>query len=173
MRTCCAIRRFLRPSASDFPEVESAQSGDVDSKVRVTANHRLILSVAVPIQHYKQVLGVVLATTDGDDIQQSLFQIRLTIFQAFAFALAITILLSLYLAGTIARPIRRPSPPPPIACVVGSGRLVATIPDLTSRGDEIGDLSARLARHDRGVAGVAWAPSRLSPPMSRMRSRTP
>ena len=76
----------------------------------------------------------------------SLFKVRLTIFQAFAFALTITIILSLYLAGTIARPIRR------LAAAAdrvrrGRGRR-HTIPDLTARGDEIGDLSRRPARHD-------------------------
>ncbi len=53
-----------------------------------------------------------------------------------------TVLLSLYLAGTIARPIRR------LAEAAervrrGHGRQMA-IPDFTRRGDEIGDLSGAL-----------------------------
>jgi two-component system sensor histidine kinase ChvG len=68
--------------------------------------------------------------------------VRLTIFQAFALSLAITIALSLYLAGTIARPIRV------LAAAAdrvrrGHGRR-HTIPDLGGRHDEIGELAGAL-----------------------------
>lgn len=132
----------IHPRATDYPEVMQAQNGEAAWAVRAIRGHRLLLSTAVPVQHYKQVLGVVMVSSTGDDIAQSLFKVRLTIFQAFVFALTITITLSLYLAGTIARPIRR------LAAAAdrvrrGHGRR-HTIPDLTKRGDEIGELSGAL-----------------------------
>jgi two-component system sensor histidine kinase ChvG len=109
-----------------------------------------LLSTAVPVQRYKQVLGAVMVSSSGDDIAKSLFKVRLTIFQAFAFALVITITLSLYLAGTIARPIRR------LAAAAervrrGHGRH-PSIPDLTRRRDEIGELSGAL----RDMTEALW-----------------
>lgn len=138
------------PKATDYPEVMQAQNGDSAWAVRAMRGHRLLLSTAVPVQHYKQVLGVVMVSSTGDDIAQSLFKVRLTIFQAFAFALTITVTLSLYLAGTIARPIRR------LAAAAdrvrrGHGRR-HTIPDLTRRGDEIGELSGAL----RDMTEALW-----------------
>ena len=138
------------PKANDYPEVIQALNGDAAWAVRAMRGHRLLLTTAVPVQHYKQVLGVVMVSSSGDDIAQALFKVRLTIFQAFAFALTITVTLSVYLAGTIARPIRR------LAAAAervrrGQGRR-HTIPDLTRRGDEIGELSGAL----REMTEVLW-----------------
>ncbi|PKU23382.1 histidine kinase [Telmatospirillum siberiense] len=138
-----------RPLASDYNEVTQALAGDPAWAIR-TRNHRLLLSTAVPVQRYKQVLGAVMVSSSGDDIAKSLFKVRLTIFQAFAFALVITITLSLYLAGTIARPIRR------LAAAAervrrGHGRH-PSIPDLTRRHDEIGELSGAL----RDMTEALW-----------------
>jgi two-component system sensor histidine kinase ChvG len=68
----------------------------------------------------------------------------------FAVALGLTVLLSIYLAGTIARPVRR------LAAAAdrvrrGHGREVS-IPDFTNRGDEIGDLSGAL----REMTATLW-----------------
>jgi two-component system sensor histidine kinase ChvG len=132
----------MHPNAADYSEVGKALGGDSAWTVRRNGERRLILSAAVPVQHYKQVLGALMVTETGDDIAQSLFKVRLTIFQAFGIALGVTILLSLYLAGTIARPIRR------LAAAAESVRRARgrrhTIPDLSRRGDEIGDLSGAL-----------------------------
>lgn len=135
-------REKAHPKASDFHEVMDALGGESAWAVRSMRGHRLLLTTAVPVQRYKQVLGAVLVSSSGDDIAQSLFKVRLTIFQAFAFALTITVTLSLYLAGTIAKPIRL------LAAAAdrvrrGQGKRHA-IPDLTERGDEIGELSGAL-----------------------------
>ena len=77
--------------------------------------------------------------------------VRFDILKVFGVALAITVLLSLYLAGTIARPIRRLAE---IAERVrrGQGRQI-DIPDFTRRRDEIGDLSGAL----RDMTEALWA----------------
>jgi two-component system sensor histidine kinase ChvG len=131
-----------RARASDFAEVVGALGGRSGALVRTRAGGGLVLSVAVPVQRYKQVGGAVLITADGTNVARSLFQVRLAIFQAFAIALGLTIGLSLYLAGTIARPVRR------LALAAdrvrhGHGRA-PVIPDLSRRGDEIGELSIAL-----------------------------
>ncbi len=136
--------------AIDFREVMKALGGDAGSGLRVTADHTLLLSTAVPVQHYKRVLGAVMVSSTGEDIAQALFKVRLTIFEAFAFALAITTTLSLYLAGTIARPLRR------LAAAAervrrGHGRR-HVIPDLTARDDEIGELSGAF----RDMTETLW-----------------
>lgn len=139
-----------RPNASDYPEVMAALAGETAWAVRRMRNRNLLLTTAVPVQHYKQILGAVMLSSNGNDIAESLFKVRLTIFQAFAFALLITITLSLYLAGTIARPIRR------LAAAAdrvrrGHGRR-HNIPDLTHRRDEIGELSEAL----RDMTDALW-----------------
>ena len=131
-----------RARASDFAEVVTALDGRSRALVRTRSGGGLVLSVAVPVQRYKQVRGAVLITADGIGIARSLFQVRLAILQAFALSLCLTVGLSLYLAGTIARPVRR------LALAAervrhGQGRA-ALIPDLSRRGDEIGELSVAL-----------------------------
>jgi two-component system sensor histidine kinase ChvG len=143
-------REIRHPHASEFPEVMRALAGDPTGTLRKTQDGRLLLSAAVPVQRYKRILGAVQVTNPGDDIAQRLFQVRLTIFQAGAISLAITIALSLYLAGTIARPIRV------LAAAAdrvrrGSGRR-HLIPDLGGRRDEIGDLAGAL----RDMTEVMW-----------------
>ncbi|WP_414533246.1 stimulus-sensing domain-containing protein [Magnetospirillum fulvum] len=131
-----------RARASDFAEVATALDGRSGAQVRTRPGGGLVLSVAVPVQRYKQVGGAVLITADGTNVTRALFQVRLAIFQVFAVALGLTIALSLYMAGTIARPIRR------LALAAervrhGQGRALL-IPDLSRRGDEIGELSLAL-----------------------------
>lgn len=169
-------RESPHPKANDYPEVIQALNGDAAWAVRAMRGHRLQLTTAVPVQHYKQVLGAVMVSSSGDDIAQSLFKVRLTIFQAFAFALTITIGLSLYLAGTIARPIRR------LAAAAdrvrrGHGRR-HTIPDLSKRGDEIGELSGALRemtetlwrRMDAVEAFAADVAHEIKNPLTSLRS---
>jgi len=100
-----------------------------------------MFSVAIPIQRYKQVLGVVMLSTGSSEIEEELRTVRLELLRIFGVALLVTVLLSFYLAGTIARPIRRLA----AAAERARGRRARVeIPDFTRRGDEIGDLSGSL-----------------------------
>ncbi len=137
--------------AADYPEVLQALDGEPASALRVDRNDALVLSVAVPVQRYRQVLGALMLTAGGEAIDSAVRDVRLSILKVFGAALGITVLLSLYLAGTIARPVhllaeaaervRR-----------GQGRQ-KEIPDFTRRGDEIGDLSGVL----REMTEALWA----------------
>jgi len=137
--------------AGDYPEVRRAFAGNLSSMVRLDRAHgALVLTVAVPVQHYRQVLGVVLLSSGSAEIEQAVRAVRFEILKVFGIALGVTVLLSLYLAGTIARPVRR------LAAAAervrrGPGRQVS-IPDFTARGDEIGELSGAL----REMTGALW-----------------
>jgi two-component system sensor histidine kinase ChvG len=137
--------------AGDYPEVLQALAGEPANALRVDRNGGLVLSVAVPVQRYRQVLGAVMLTSNGDAIDAAVRDVRFSILKVFGAALAVTILLSLYLAGTIARPVHR------LAEAAervrrGKGRQLE-IPDFTRRGDEIGDLSGVL----REMTETLWA----------------
>jgi len=129
-------------SAADYPEVNRALHGEAASAVRRDpGDNDLVISVAVPVQRYKEVLGAVMLSSVNGDIEAELRNVRLELLRIFAVALFVTVLLSFYLAGTIAQPIRRLAEAAERAR--GRGARVE-IPDLTQRGDEIGDLSRSL-----------------------------
>ena len=166
----------LQARANDYPEVNKALGGGTGTAIRRTPDYQVVLSVAVPVQHYQRVMGALLATEVDDDLAQSMFEVRLTIFKAFAVALFITVALSFYLAGTIARPVRH------LAAAAervrrGQNRRHA-IPDLSARGDEIGDLSAALRdmteslyrRMDATEAFAADVAHEIKNPLTSLRS---
>ncbi|MCB2100558.1 MAG: stimulus-sensing domain-containing protein, partial [Rhodobacterales bacterium] len=94
--------------AADYPEAVQALTGERGAgAVRSQRRGGLILSSAAPVQHFKQVLGAVMLSKDSSDIDAAVYDVRVAILQIFAIALAVTVLLSIYLAGTIARPLRR------------------------------------------------------------------
>lgn len=132
-----------RPSAPDYKEVLAAlQAGEAGNSVRLRADGQKVLSVAVPVQFYKQIVGALLVSRDGSNIDKRMFAVRGSILGMFAWVLALTVLTSLFLAGTIARPVRRLA----ISAkrVRDSKNRQHTIPDLSKRNDEIGELSEAL-----------------------------
>ena len=138
------------PQASDYAEVARALRGETGDMIRSDpANGDLMLSVAIPVQRYKQVLGALMLSTGSNEIEEEVRTVRLELLRIFGVALLVTVLLSLYLAGTIARPIRRLA----AAAERGRGRRARVeIPDFTGRGDEIGDLSGAL----REMTDALW-----------------
>ena len=138
------------PTVRDFPEAASALRGFNASAVRLGPQGVLILSAAVPVQRYKQVLGALVLTRDNRAIAASLREVRYDMLVIAAAALGITVLLSLYLAGTITQPIVR------LARAADEVRLAREnrpeIPDLGKRGDEIGDLNDAL----RSMTDALW-----------------
>jgi len=129
--------------ASDYPEVESALIGEIAGRVRKSRDDGLVLSVALPVQRYRQVIGALMLSKDGAEIEAAMRGVRLNVLMIFALALIFTVLLSLYLAGTIARPVRRLAEAADRVRTT-IGRVDEQIPDLTKRGDEIGELSGVL-----------------------------
>lgn len=136
------------------PDVERALVGEAAATVwRVDGaggDPELLLTVAVPVQRYREVLGAVLLTRGGGEIDRAIRSVRFDILRVFGVALLVTIALSFYLAGTIARPIRRLAQAAD-RLRTSHGRH-AGIPDLTRRGDEIGELSGVL----REMTDALW-----------------
>jgi two-component system sensor histidine kinase ChvG len=138
-----AYQELAFQSAADYDEARLALRGETSALVRIADDRSLVISVATPVQRYKQVLGALMLSRTGTDIERAMRTVRFDILRIFLVALAVTVLLSLYLANQIARPVRR------LAAAAdrvrrGTGRAPEPIPDFTGRGDEIGDLSAAL-----------------------------
>ena len=130
-------------------EVFAALRGGVARWERVNSEGELIVSVTVPIQRFKAVLGVLMLSTEGGDIDEIVRAERMAILQVFLVALSISLALSVLLANTIAKPIRRLAE----AAEAGGTEEARPInpqrirfPDLTARTDEIGYLSSALRR---------------------------
>jgi two-component system, OmpR family, sensor histidine kinase ChvG len=133
-------------NADALPDVRRALTGEVVRSVwrvdRGEGRQEMLLTVAVPVQRYKQVLGSVYISRSGAAIDQLVRQQRIDTLKQFGGVLLITVLLSLYLAGTIARPIRKLARAAD-AVRHGHGRQ-ASIPDFPGRHDEVGDLAVSL-----------------------------
>jgi len=136
--------------ADDYLEVMRALRGETASAIRSDpASAGLVLSAAIPVQRYKQVLGAVMLSTGSGEIEEEIRTVRLELLRIFSVALLVTVLLSFYLAGTIVRPIRRLAG---AAERTRGRRARVEIPDFTRRGDEIGDLSGSL----REMTDALW-----------------
>jgi two-component system, OmpR family, sensor histidine kinase ChvG len=137
-------------TAQDYPEALQASRGESGSAVRSDPETGgLVISVAVPLQRYKQVLGAVMLSTTSREIEEELRTVRLELMRIFGVTLLVTVLLSLYLASTIARPIRRLANAAQRAR--GRGARIE-IPEITGRNDEIGELAGSL----REMTDALW-----------------
>ena len=117
--------------------------------MRVNSDGELIVSVAVPIQRLKVVMGVLVLSTEGGDIDRVIRVGRIEILRVVIVAGLVSLLLAFLLARGIARPLRRLAVAAEAAGVQEDMQLQPDrieIPDYTARADEIGDLSGAL-RH--------------------------
>ncbi|MFY9288357.1 MAG: stimulus-sensing domain-containing protein [Alphaproteobacteria bacterium] len=137
-----------------YEVVRRAKQGEMAVQVWRTPKNGLTLAAAVPVQHYKKTLGVVLMTRSDANINKAIATVRIDILKLFCITMMITILLSLYLARAIARPIRLLAMAAEglrhgqmqIVGLAGTASLLNrdAIPNMTDRNDEIGDLSGAL-----------------------------
>ncbi|MDB5556853.1 MAG: chvG [Rhizobium sp.] len=159
-----------------YPEVKNALTGVRGAVVRVTEKGELIVSVAVPVQRFRAVVGVLLLSTQAGDIDQIVHAERLAIMRVFGVATMVTVILSLLLSSTIANPLRRLS-----AAAIRVRRGVKSreeIPDFSFRQDEIGNLSSAIremtnALYDRIAAIESFAADvshELKNPLTSLRS---
>ncbi len=163
-------------NGKSYPEVARALSGGEESIARVDAQGDTIVLVAVPIQRFRAVRGALLLSTQGDDIDKIIASERLAIVRIFLISSLIMFLVSFFIAGTIAEPIRRLAGA--AERVRGGKKARWEIPDFTGRSDEIGHLSGALrdmtkALYDRIEAIERFAADvahELKNPLTSLRS---
>jgi two-component system sensor histidine kinase ChvG len=153
-RTMIAIRTWLNrgdlplyrelgpENSKGYQEVTQSLNGQKSSIVRINERGEVIVSVAVPVQRFREVHGALMLSTQGDDIDQMVTAERLAILKVGGVASAVMIVLSLLLASTIAGPVRRLADS--AERVRRRIRTRVEIPDFTLRRDEIGHLSGAL-----------------------------
>ncbi|MEO1422552.1 MAG: ATP-binding protein [Pseudomonadota bacterium] len=140
-----------------------------------------ILTISLPVGSDDQTVGAVLVSTRGGDIDAIVSGQRLEILLVFLLALISSVALSITLANTIARPLRLLADAAEKGGASGSGKMNPErikIPDLTSRPDEIGELSTAMramtgALFDRIEANEAFAADvahEIKNPLTSLRS---
>jgi two-component system sensor histidine kinase ChvG len=128
------------------------QSREMPPYIRRTRDDRLLVTVAEPVERNRHTVGIILLTREAREVDESLFEVRISILGLFSLALALTVLLSWYLSLTIARPILR------LAGAAarmreGNGRAGTVPAAVLHRTDEVGELARALE-----VAATAlWA----------------
>ncbi len=134
----------------DYPDAQKAMKGDISLSVWRKADDDIILSAAMPIMYDDRKIGVVLLFSEGGDIRKAVNDAWFDIFKIFAITLFVTIFLSIYLSGVIARPLRKLAR---AAEDVRKGKAdYREIPDMSERNDEIGELSLVL----RDMTHALW-----------------
>lgn len=126
-------------------EVATALKGQAASLQRQNENGHDVLTVAVPVQGYRAIVGALMISTHPGEIDAIIAEERQLVFELSGLALVISVITSLLIAGTIVVPVRRLA-----SAMRGFGGTMPqlpgldSIPDLSRRGDEIGDLSVAL-----------------------------
>lgn len=142
-------------------EVRMALDGSYGAASRPTPGQRsLTLYSAVPIRDGNRVVGVVVVSRSTYRILQSLYEMRTTIFRVILASVLAAVVLSLLVATTIVRPLRRLQRQAS-DLIDRRGRLRGAFQG-SGRPDEIGDLaraleelSHRLAEHIGFMEGFA------------------
>ncbi|MGG5809422.1 stimulus-sensing domain-containing protein [Falsiroseomonas sp. CW058] len=158
-------------------ELRLALEGGVRPYIRRTADGRLLVSVAEPARRGAASVGIVLLTREAREVDARLLEIRVSVLALFALALVLTVLLSLYLARTLATPILQLAQSA-AAMREGEGRGGSVPAGLLKRDDEIGVLArdlqtaaralwARIDANERFAADVAHE---LRNPLTSVRS---
>ena len=147
-----------------YSEVVTALTGGPGSETRRTTGGDTIVSVAVPVQRFRAVLGVLLLSTEAGDIDSIIDKERYAIMRVFGVAVAVSALLSVLLASTIASPLRR------LSAAAERVRLGVKnreqIPDFADRRDEIGHLSTSLRDMTESLYGRIDAIERFAADVS-------
>ncbi|WP_455477085.1 stimulus-sensing domain-containing protein [Bartonella sp. B41] len=135
-------REQAKSSGIAHSEVYRALNGFPATARRRNRQGQLIVSVAVPVQRYRAVVGALLLSTTGSDIDNIVKGERLVIFKVFAVVGTVLLVLSLFLAHTIAHPLSKLSASADRVRHGNNKRV--EIPDFSMREDEIGHLSTSI-----------------------------
>jgi two-component system sensor histidine kinase ChvG len=121
-------------------EVNTALRGVHWAGLRMGADEERVVSVSIPIQHVKAVLGVL--TLEARDVDEIIAAERAALLPFILIAISVSLISSLLLNRLIAHPVRR------LARAADRVRLARaraiSVPDISRRDDELGDLSRSL-----------------------------
>jgi len=135
----------------NIPDLNQALAGFTSLSAWEDTNEEILLSVGIPLKENNQNIGAVVIIRYANDIKSAIGEVWRGILKIFAATLLITIILSIYLAGAIAKPLKKLAN---AAEAVRTGRATGEdIPDFSNRFDEIGDLSVVL----RSMTDALWA----------------
>lgn len=139
-------------------------------------DYNYVLTASIPVFSNQNVSGYILLVSNAEDILEAMYESWLDVFYIFLITLVIIIFVSIYLSGTIAKPLKL------LASAtenVRKGKLSAVeIPDLSERNDEIGELSvvlkemtnALLARMDAIESFASDVAHEIKNPLTSMKS---
>ncbi len=133
------------------PGIEKALGGKISFTAWQGKKGNILLSSTAPLSNNHEIVGAVLLGRTADDVTRAVGDVWINILQIFIATLVTTILLSIYLSGVIARPLR---------LLTKSAEAVRMdpsqnheIPDLSDRHDEIGELSLVM----RDMTKALWS----------------
>jgi two-component system sensor histidine kinase ChvG len=136
------LYKDMGPDGKAYEEVRVALAGGTVPIMRMTESGESIFSIALPIQRDHAILGALMLTTQGSDIDELIAKERWQIMGLATLVVLVTGVLSLILAGTIAEPMRRLANA--AERVRKNIKSREQIPDFGERQDEIGHLSVAL-----------------------------
>lgn len=140
------------PTRIATPEVQLALAGSYGSATRISGSQRSVtLQSALPILAGGKVIGAVLVTKSTGQILGTLYELRLETFEVVVWSLLAAVALSLFLGGTIVRPIGKLVAESKVL-LDRRGRLRGRF-SADARRDEVGDLSRALAELTRRLEG--------------------
>jgi two-component system sensor histidine kinase ChvG len=121
-------------------EIARARMGEPVAGTRRAENGERIVSVSIPIQHVRAVLGVL--TLEAGDVDQIIAAERKALLPFALIAITTTLISSFLLNRLIAQPVLRMASAADRVRLDGARAI--SLPDISGRKDELGDLSRAL-----------------------------
>ncbi|HEY2751370.1 stimulus-sensing domain-containing protein [Phenylobacterium sp.] len=121
-------------------EVARALSGQHVAVRRRSEDGQHVVSVSIPIQHVRAVLGVL--TLEANDVDAIIARERLALIPFILIAIGVTLASSLLLTQLVAQPVLRLARAADRVRLAGARAI--SLPDLARRNDELGDLTRSL-----------------------------
>jgi two-component system sensor histidine kinase ChvG len=121
-------------------EIAQAKLGEPVAGTRIDEMGERVVSVSIPIQHVRAVLGVL--TLEAGDIDQIIAAERKALLPFALIAIATTLISSFLLNRLIAQPVLRMASAADRVRLDGARAI--SLPDISGRKDELGDLSRAL-----------------------------
>lgn len=129
-----------RPTITLSEEIRRALRGEIATGERLNEKGERVVSVTLPVRRVQAIVGAV--TLESADVERILVAERASMAPFIFGALIVVLLSSLFLAFSIATPLRRLAAASDTLRASGATRL--SLPDVSRRRDEIGALASSL-----------------------------